>query len=531
MKEKTINQLTVRSNKDDPFSSFQLYEHFLKTENNEDNAEKYLKKTREIANNKKIKIEEIEIKNFKKFEKFHTKLDKNLTVFIGKNGDGKSTVLEAISKNLSWLSANIRKEDTSGIKIKEQEVRNKVKTTPNAYLEPFTEISAKLSFGNGNYFNFSLVKSPDGMEQNKKSYLQEVKMAGRIIRTVNAKESISLPIYAYYSINRFSKVSTSTENDEINNRFDAYKRSFDTSLRFDAFTDWYITTSRRASSSPKEDIEQLKNQVEALESSVESGLTSLSKLLDEARKKLRHAQSNNNKSSNDSAEKIKIMNNAITSSISNILDIEVYFDSEKGEDTIRFITDDESLDIDQLSDGQRVFLCLIGDITRRLLTLNPDSKNPLQSSGIILIDEIELHLHPEWQQKILIKLQELFPEIQFIVTTHSPQVLSTIDKKHIRQFYFDDEKGTTTTQTPKFQTRGVISSDILDRIMGTKSTPEVPEALLVDKFKQDISENQIIEAKEKLKEITQHFGDNHPVTQDCQSQLEIYEFRKSIMEE
>lgn len=88
---------------------------------------------------------------------------------------------------------------------------------------------------------------------------------------------------------------------------------------------------------------------------------------------------------------------------------------------------DEVLDILQLSDGEKCTLALFGDLARRLAIANPSMANPLEGTGVVLIDEIELHMHTTWQRKVIAVLKEVFPNIQFIVTTHSPQVLGEID--------------------------------------------------------------------------------------------------------
>ena len=90
-----------------------------------------------------------------------------------------------------------------------------------------------------------------------------------------------------------------------------------------------------------------------------------------------------------------------------------------------------ALQIDQLSDGQRAVLALAADLAWRMALGNPHLEDPLSSEAIVLIDEVELHLHPSWQQRILNDLQRTFRNAQFIVTTHSPQVLTTVEPKHI----------------------------------------------------------------------------------------------------
>lgn len=87
--------------------------------------------------------------------------------------------------------------------------------------------------------------------------------------------------------------------------------------------------------------------------------------------------------------------------------------------------EDKKLDLKQLSDGERSLIALICDLGRRLALANPDLENPLEGAGVVLIDELELHLHPKWQLEIAEKLRTTFPNIQFIVTTHSPFVIQT----------------------------------------------------------------------------------------------------------
>lgn len=86
----------------------------------------------------------------------------------------------------------------------------------------------------------------------------------------------------------------------------------------------------------------------------------------------------------------------------------------------------ERFELSQLSDGERAFIAVIADLVRRLSLANPELDNPLEGHGIVLIDEIELHLHPQWQRTIVETLRETFPNIQFVATTHSPFILQTL---------------------------------------------------------------------------------------------------------
>lgn len=90
-----------------------------------------------------------------------------------------------------------------------------------------------------------------------------------------------------------------------------------------------------------------------------------------------------------------------------------------------------TLTLDQLSSGYRVMLALVMDLARRMADLNPDLPNPLETPGVVLIDEIDLHLHPRWQQLVVPSLLSTFPAVQFVISTHSPQVLTTINEDNI----------------------------------------------------------------------------------------------------
>lgn len=85
----------------------------------------------------------------------------------------------------------------------------------------------------------------------------------------------------------------------------------------------------------------------------------------------------------------------------------------------------QTLDLAQLSDGERSFLAMVIDLCKRLGRANPGIKT-LDGEGVVLIDELELHLHPTWQREAVEKLRKIFPRIQFIATTHSPFVIQSL---------------------------------------------------------------------------------------------------------
>lgn len=127
-----------------------------------------------------------------------------------------------------------------------------------------------------------------------------------------------------------------------------------------------------------------------------------------------------------------------------------------------------------LSDGIRNMIGMVADIAFRATKLNPQfgSEAAQKTPGIVLIDEVDMHLHPEWQQVVLQSLVAAFPKLQFIVTTHSPQVLSTIRRENIR-ILRQTEDGHEAAM-PEFSPLAHESGDALAQIMGTHTRPQMP---------------------------------------------------------
>jgi predicted ATP-binding protein involved in virulence len=133
---------------------------------------------------------------------------------------------------------------------------------------------------------------------------------------------------------------------------------------------------------------------------------------------------------------------------------------------------DHAFLIEQLSDGFKTMLALVMDFARRMAVANdhvvwPEGQTVLNSPGIALIDEVELHLHPSWQQTVLPNLLEVFPNTQFIVTTHSPQVLTSIPAKHIRAL----KDGAIFTLPETEETEGANAARVLEDVLGVNPRP------------------------------------------------------------
>lgn len=157
-----------------------------------------------------------------------------------------------------------------------------------------------------------------------------------------------------------------------------------------------------------------------------------------------------------------------------------------------------SLNVSQLSDGEKCTMAMFGDLARRLSIANPLLDNPLLGEGVVLIDEIELHMHLSWQRNVLKQLRETFPNIQFIITTHSPIVLSEVnDDYHV---FFMKNSGISGEIVEFGRLDGFDANYILEEFMGTKSMNMKTENLINDIYRL-INRKSFDEAERKVKEL------------------------------
>jgi predicted ATP-binding protein involved in virulence len=158
--------------------------------------------------------------------------------------------------------------------------------------------------------------------------------------------------------------------------------------------------------------------------------------------------------------------------------------------------------LEQLSDGERGLLALVFDLTRRLAIANPDCDDPISEGvALVLIDEIELHLHPKWQRNVLQRLCDIFKACQFVVTTHSPLVLGEVPARCVRFLEFVDGKVQVFTPSEAY---GMDANRILQEFMGAPvRNRRVEEELtmlfeLIDNEEFDYARTAIATLEEKL---------------------------------
>lgn len=167
-------------------------------------------------------------------------------------------------------------------------------------------------------------------------------------------------------------------------------------------------------------------------------------------------------------------------------------------------SDNAAVHLSALSGGERSYIILLADLARRLQVVAPHSALE-EIPAIILIDEIELNLHPAWQSEIAPTLTEVFQQCQFIVTTHSPQVLSGIESRNVRVLR-QAEAGSTEVTVP-LSTRGRTSNYLLEGVLGASERyPPIDD--LVDSFNLAIDRKDMASAEKELASIERELADD-----------------------
>ena len=152
---------------------------------------------------------------------------------------------------------------------------------------------------------------------------------------------------------------------------------------------------------------------------------------------------------------------------------------------------------DSLSGGEQAFLLLVADLARRLMLSSPNTP-VAEAPGIVCIDEIELHLHPAWQRRILKSLTEAFPSCQFIVSTHSPQVIAGVEARHVR-LLTPGGNGVRKVSRP-IASRGRDSNYVLEGILDVPAHDDDVSRLFAE-LDELIDEGEIERAGRVLREL------------------------------
>ncbi len=178
--------------------------------------------------------------------------------------------------------------------------------------------------------------------------------------------------------------------------------------------------------------------------------------------------------------------------------------------------------LNQLSDGEKALLALAFDLTRRLTIANPESKQPVSDGkALVMIDEVELHLHPKWQRQVLLRLSKAFPNCQFIVTTHSALVLGEVKADCVRFLEPNEDTGRIEVYTPD-ESFGLDANRVLDELMGASERNKKVLEDLTALFRL-IDEERFDDARNAMKPLLKLLGEDEPELTRAQALIKFLE--------
>ncbi|QEZ91602.1 AAA family ATPase [Proteus sp. CD3] len=419
----------------------------------------------------------------------------NITVFIGNNGSGKTSILDAIATGLSWFVAKLEDKDAQGKFANKSKINVSSDYCLISFIKRNIKQETKLPFYKyHDDLSLELITVPE----NSKKYalgssvvdfdLAQYVYNSYIISSRQKKHYRNYPVVAYYSATRHTYDTTINNAIQPNNnrQFDilsAYKDALEAKTDYADFFAWFrYREDIENETAPHTSIMKLLEKHTDVNSEIyQSMLAEQKKLQDKALTAVREA--------------IKIFLSDGSSTIENIY-------IERTPDlSMKVVKDGTHFSIEQLSYGEKSLLAMIGDIARRLTLLNITLDNPLEGKGIILIDEPDVHLHPQWQRRLIALLDKTFPNCQFVLTTHSPLLIS--DHKDI--LVYSIEKGQVEKVSSPY---GQDINSVLSEIMDTDFINQKVQSQIGDVL-DAIQNADIATAKDLLTELEKEISTNN----------------------
>lgn len=373
-----------------------------------------------------MKLKSVVIENFRAIKEMQLLPDRQMTVLHGANAHGKTSVLSAIAVGLAAIPRLL--PDVAGIGFEKKD-RGSGQGRTMVSITTFDNVSWERTSGglkNSEASNWPVdeqMLAPKNPLKDLKQWLEKNALKGW-------GAPVDLPIMAFYDTERAVAHLTKMRGwPKGATRFGALSGALSARTNFRELFEWFYMKEN----------EELREQRERHD--LEFRLKELS-----------------------------AVRKAISSMIEGVTNPHVELKP------LRFVVS-EKLDqgtannrnLDQLSGGYKAVLALSADLAWRMAQGNPHRENPLESEAVVLIDEIELHLHPAWQQRVLSDLTRTFPNAQFIVTTHSPQILTTVLPHQIVELKREDDQ--VTARQIADATYGVKAGDVLSNVMGVDERP------------------------------------------------------------
>lgn len=391
-----------------------------------------------------MEIQKLQLTNLGRFENLEVdfapteEYASNVTVFIGNNGAGKTSILDALATSLSWFVARLRTEKGSGTPIDELNIINNAPAA-SISLQLCDDIQARSEAMLSSY-QWTLVKTRKGRKSERASNLSQLsKLVDKYRQQLTDSDGASLPLIAYYPVDRSVldiplKIRSKHNFDQI----DGYDSALNQGVDFRRFFEWFRERedieneeeSRRFDEFMANDFDEFI-EVDSLISNYEerikeANVTDINFLRKEF-ENIKKAMDLIKKVEDEYQDKqLNAVRNAISAFMPDLTNIRV---QRKPRLHMAVDKNGQSLNVLQLSQGEKSLMALVGDIARRLAMMNPELDDPLQGDGIILIDEVDMHLHPSWQRNLVQRFTDTFPKCQIVLSTHSPLVIS--DQKDI----------------------------------------------------------------------------------------------------
>ena len=331
----------------------------------------------------RFQLREIRVDNYRCFDELRLPLEKDTTVLFAENGGGKTALLTALAMGL----AVIQRDSPKTLKLAARRDSRRGVPDDKGPPEPAgpCEITWTAAVGDAETVTWSTaVQLVSGRARHRHRHRQIFEAVEQV-----RVPGVRWPLFAWYGVDRLERLHDRRRNVELTrDRWEAYASALDPNLDEAPLLQWLQNeflgdTARRQQSKPERFF-----HAAVMEAAVQAtpGAT--------------HA----------------------------------WYDAVEKNPVVRF-EDGHEVPWSELSDGYHAFIALVADIARRAVMLNEldGVEAPARVEGVVLIDELDLHLHPRWQRVALPRLREAFPRLQLIVSTHSPQVLSSAENRQVRR--------------------------------------------------------------------------------------------------
>ena len=414
-------------------------------------------------------IEQTEIKNFKGIAEMSLEFAPGINLLIGNNGVGKTTVLEALSLSLQPYFSRMKGVTKKGITSREVRFETERVSDASQFVTRFhpTYVKSYINY-DGNNYTCEVFREDETSATRTRYIGNEIAAVGK--QNLNTKEAV-LPLICYFSTSRIADTQRAQINslgqNKLNDRVCGYMGCLDSSLDRKALTDW---TFKMAMAEFK--VYGAVAEYEAFKKAV--GLF------------------------------MQRMND---------LDEMPVVEFSRIFEDLAYTEDGKTLPINYLSAGYQSLLWMLMEMAFRTAILNPGLDDYSQVGGVVFIDEIDMHLHPKWQWKVLDALHSSFPKIQFIVATHSPIIISS--SKEARLLSIGEDGAALLHSAYAYSIDDVVS--LRQRSLG------IPQQLrkMTDAFEQAFYSRDEQAAQNALDKMIQCYGEGNTEVKRAQARMKL----------